>query len=147
MTVRKGSCHCGKVRFEAEFQGETLSGSRCNCSICAMKGAVMVYVPLEALTIIEGEDALTCYRFNTSAAKHHFCSTCGIHCFHQARSDPHLYAINAATLEGVRPYEDFPNVPVNDGQHHSLDNDGVRRLAGKLCFEPSPDGKWDKVGW
>lgn len=134
--IRKGSCHCGSVQFEAEFPGE-LQGSRCNCSICAIKGAVMVYVPLEKLTVTQGDDALGCYQFNTKVARHFFCKNCGIHCFHQARSDPDKYAINAACLEGVSPY-DFTEVPVNDGVHHQLDH-GVKRLAGILRFEQSAD--------
>ncbi|WAT18645.1 GFA family protein [Aurantiacibacter sp. MUD11] len=139
---RKGSCHCGAVRFEAEFADERLVPSRCNCSICAMKGAAMVYLPVGAVTVTKGEDALSCYRFNTMAAKHHFCSNCGIHVFHQARSDPDKFAINSSTLEGVRPYEDFPEMPVFDGQRHSDDNDGVRRQAGILRFEATPGKVW-----
>ena len=141
--IRKGSCHCGAVQFEARLP-EVLSGSRCNCSICAIKGAVMVYLPLEDLKVTAGEDVLGCYRFNTKVAKHHFCTQCGIHCFHQARSDPDKYAINAACLEGVRPYEDFPEVAVYDGVHHSKDHDGVRRQSGRLKFEPSLDGAWQE---
>ncbi len=140
-TVRKASCHCGAVKFEAELPDE-LHASRCNCSICAMKGAAMVYVKLAQVKVTEGEDALICYQFNTEVAKHHFCSKCGIHCFHQARSDPDKYAINAATIEGVRVYEDFALMPVGDGQNHSHDNDGVRLMAGILRFEPSEDGSW-----
>lgn len=140
--IRTGGCHCGAVRFTAAFADETLAGSRCNCTICAMKGAVMVYVPLAAVTVTKGADVLACYQFNTMAAKHHFCPVCGIHCFHQARSDPHLYAINAATLDDVRVCEDFPVMPVSDGQNHSLDHGGKRRMAGTLRFEASPDGEW-----
>jgi hypothetical protein len=139
--LRKCSCHCGKVEFEAELP-ETLRGSRCNCSICAAKGAVMVYLPLDKLKVTKGEDVLACYQFNTMVAKHHFCSHCGIHCFHQARSNPEFYAINAVCIEGVRPYEDFPEVAVYDGVHHSKDHGGVRRQSGTLRFEPSPDCDW-----
>jgi hypothetical protein len=141
---RTGACHCGTVRYTARFVGETLTGSRCNCTICAMKGAVMSYVPLEAVTVTAGQESLACYSFNTGVAKHHFCANCGIHLFHQARSDPDKYAINVATLDGVRPYEDFPEVPVFDGQRHSSDNGGVRRQAGVLRFEPTPGLAWPK---
>ncbi|KLE35308.1 GFA family protein [Aurantiacibacter luteus] len=126
---RNGSCHCGAVQFTAKFPDERLVPSRCNCSICAMKGSAGVYVPLEALEVTRGRDELACYSFNTGAAKHHFCPTCDIHLFHQARSDPDKYAINAATLEGVHPYESFPEVPVFDGRRHVNDY-GERRLAG-----------------
>lgn len=141
---RNGACHCGTVRFTVQFADEALVGSRCNCTICTMKGAVMTYVPLAAVTVTEGEDSLACYRFNTGVAQHRFCAKCGIHLFHQARSDPGKYAINVATLEGVRPYEDFPETPVFDGQRHSSDNDGVRRQAGVLRFEPTPGTAWPK---
>ncbi len=136
--VRQASCHCGKVRFEAEMP-EKLQPSRCNCSICAKKGVAMVYVPLEALKVTAGEDVLSCYRFNTKVAKHYFCSHCGIQCFHQPRSDPSKYAISAACIEGVAVYEDFPEMMVNDGVHHIKDNDGVQRWAGRLRFEKNPD--------
>lgn len=102
----------------------------------------MVYVPLAALVVTAGEEHLSCYSFNTGVAKHYFCRNCGIHCFNKARSDPDLYSINAATLDGVAPYEDFPEVPVADGQRHSLDNNGVRRQSGLLHFDPSLDGAW-----
>ena len=137
--MRSGACHCGAVRFEAKVP-EPMAGSRCNCSICAMKGAVMVYLPLADLRVTSGDDALCCYTFNTGAAKHWFCRNCGIHVYHQARSDPDLCAINAATLEGVDVYCDFPEIAVADGQRHSLDNNGVRYQAGILRFEPSLGG-------
>jgi len=136
MMERKAACHCGKVQFTARFEDDILRPVRCNCSICAMKGAAMVYVPLAALKVTAGKDALSCYSFNTGVAKHYFCANCGIHCFHQPRSDPSLYAINACTLEGVRPYDDFARVPVNNGQRHVKDF-GVATLAGTLQFEPS----------
>lgn len=134
--MRQGSCHCGAIEFEAEVP-EPLAGGRCNCSICAMKGVVMVYVPLAALRVTQGQDHMACYRYNTRVAKHYFCPTCGIHLFHQARSDPDKYGINAATLAGVCPYADFPDVNVNDGVHHQSDTGGERRSAGRLRFTPS----------
>jgi hypothetical protein len=134
--VRHSHCHCGAIQFEAELP-DPLRAGRCNCSICAMKGVAMVHVPLEALTVTKGEDVLACYRFGTGEAKHYFCPICGIHCFHQLRSDPHLYGINAACIEGVRAYEDFPDINVNDGQRHARDNDGVTRSAGRLKFVPA----------
>jgi hypothetical protein len=134
--LRNGACHCGAVKFTARLSAE-LKGGRCDCSICSMKGAVMVGVPLANLHVDEGEDCLSCYSFNTGVAKHYFCSRCGIHCFHQRRSDPDTYGVNAACLEGVSPYHDFPQVPVSDGVHHMKDSGGKWRLAGTLRFEPN----------
>jgi hypothetical protein len=135
--LRTGSCHCGGVRFTVELPCE-LRGARCNCSICSMKGVVMVAAPDYALQITAGEDLLTIYRFNTMAAQHHFCSRCGIHVFHRRRADPGQLGINAACLDGMSPY-DFSEIPVMDGANHPLDNGGRLRRAGTLSFEGEVD--------
>jgi hypothetical protein len=88
------------------------------------------------MTILQGEEALTSYRFNTKTAEHFFCSRCGIYTHHQRRSDPKLYGINVACLEGVSPF-DFPEVPVTDGVHHPRDTGGAAQLAGILRFTPT----------
>jgi hypothetical protein len=103
-----------------------------------MRGAVVVSAQLSDLKITAGEQALTLYQFNTGAAKHFFCSVCGIYTHHQRRSSPDQYGINAACLDGISPF-DFEEVPVNDGVLHPLDNpervnDGV---VGTLKFIPS----------
>lgn len=134
---RTGGCHCGGVRFAVELPTE-LRGARCNCSVCSMKGVVMVAAPGEALRVTAGEDLLSVYRFNTMAAAHHFCSRCGIHLFHRRRADPSQVGINAACLDGVSPY-DFAEVPVMDGVNHPLDNGGAFRRAGTLRFEAAKD--------
>ena len=69
---RTGGCHCGGVRFTVALPGE-LRAARCNCSICSMKGVVMVAAPVEALQVTAGEELLRTYRFNTEAARHRFC--------------------------------------------------------------------------
>lgn len=135
---RRCACHCGAVTFTA-WLPEQLEGVRCTCSICSMKGAVMVGLPLDRLEVTGGEDALSCYRYNTLTARHYFCAHCGIHCFHQRRSDPDQYAVNAACIEGVSPYYDFPEVVVSDGRNHFADNGGRRRRAGVLRFEPDSE--------
>ena len=138
--TREGGCHCGAVRFEAQVP-EPLRGGRCNCSICAKKGVVMVHVAQDTLKVTQGAEIMATYTFNTGVAKHHFCPRCGIHVYHQPRSDPSIYAINAAALDGVCPYADFPDVNVNDGVHHQKDHGGVARSAGRLRFEANADGR------
>ncbi|AKH41879.1 hypothetical protein FHS61_002593 [Altererythrobacter atlanticus] len=134
--TRECSCHCGGVRFTINLP-EKLRATRCDCSICSMKGVVMVGVPLDDLTLAAGEELLSCYEFNTRAAKHFFCSRCGIHCFHRRRADPTQYGVNAACIHGMSPYYDFPELPVVDGVNHP--SDGARpRLAGRLIFLPEP---------
>ena len=133
---REGACHCGAVRFTVLLPAE-LRGARCDCSICAMKGAVTVGAPLDGLEVTEGKDHLKLYQFNTGVAKHYFCSRCGTYTFHQRRSDPNTYGVNVACL-GLNPYHDFPDVAVVDGVHHARDT-GKARLAGRLRFETTDD--------
>jgi hypothetical protein len=135
--IRHGACHCGGVRFTVALPAE-LRVARCNCSICSMKGVVMVAAPADALTITAGADLLTTYQFNTMAAKHQFCSRCGIHVYHRRRADPSQVGVNVACLHGVGPY-DFAEVPVMDGENHPLDNDGQFRFVGTLRFEGAKD--------
>ena len=137
--IREGGCHCGTVRYRAQVP-DPLKGGRCNCSICAIKGVVMVRVPLAALEVTHGAERLACYQFNTMVAKHWFCPVCGIHVYHQARSAPDTYGINAATLDGVCPYADFPEVTVHDGVHHMKDHGGMLQAAGTLRFTPADPG-------
>ncbi|WP_346033445.1 GFA family protein [Erythrobacter westpacificensis] len=106
---------------------------RCNCSICTMKGVVMLDVLRSALNITHGESALTLYTFGTGEAKHRFCAKCGIHPFHQTRSDPDRWGINVACIDGMTIY-DFSEVPVFDGRNHPVDT-GKSVVLGTMRYE------------
>jgi len=110
--LHHGSCHCGAVKFEVRTA--LTPAARCNCSLCRRKGALMS-PPFAAaeLKIVQGEDALTLYQFNTRLARHYFCKHCGIYPFHQTRKDPLLWRVNIGCLDGVDPYA-F-DAGVNDG--------------------------------
>ena len=129
--VRTGGCHCGAVRFEATLSNGFATIRRCTCSMCRMRGAVAASAPLGGIRILQGEDKLTSYRFNTRTAQHFFCSQCGIYTHHQRRSNASEYGVNAACL-GISPF-DFAAVPVMDGVHHPSDT-GEDREVGILRF-------------
>ena len=135
MVKREGACHCGAVRFTVELPDEP-RGARCDCSICAMKGAVTVGTPLDGLEVTEGEDLLTLYRFNTGTAQHWFCRTCGIYTHHRRRSNPDEFGVNVACLVDVSPF-DFEEVVVTDGIAHPSDSGQISRVAGVLRYFPS----------
>ena len=97
-TWRSGGCHCGAVRFEAALPDEVEAQS-CNCSICAKAGFVHVIVPESRFRLLQGEAALTRYRFNTGAAEHLFCARCGIKSFYRPRSNPDGWSVNARCLD------------------------------------------------
>ncbi|HVE00662.1 MAG TPA: GFA family protein [Sphingomicrobium sp.] len=132
-----GSCHCGAVKFRAELPFGLSSARRCTCSICRMRGAIAVTSTHEGFKILQGEEKLTTYRFNTKVAEHHFCSVCGIYTHHKRRSNPNQLGVNVACLEGVSPF-DFREVAVYDGQRHPGDNPTHTTYdAGVLRFEPA----------
>ena len=99
MMMRKlrGSCHCGKVRFEIEADPSYVS--QCNCSICTKKGVLNHRVKPERFRLISGEENLTLYQFNTMTACHYFCKTCGIHPFTHPRTFPDEYTVNFRCLD------------------------------------------------
>ena len=114
------SCHCGSVVLELDLPDGIVDPRRCDCSMCRRKGAIVASVPLSGIKIVKGQDVLTLYQFNTKAAKHFFCSKCGIYTHHQRRSNPEQYGFNVGCLEGVNPF-DIENVPTNDGINHPAD--------------------------
>jgi hypothetical protein len=132
--IRTGQCHCGAVRFEVTLSDGFNSIRRCTCSYCRMRGAVVVMAG--GIKFLQGEDALTNYRFHTKSVQHFFCSRCGIYTHHQRRSDPSQYGVNVACLDGVSPF-DFPDVPVADGVNHPNDTGRPSRRAGTLRFIPA----------
>jgi len=78
---------------------------------------------VEKLHVVQGEEFLTLYEFNTKIAKHFFCRVCGIYTHHRRRSDPSVYGYNVACLEGVDVFALGP-VPTSDGRNHISDRTG-----------------------
>lgn len=115
-----GTCHCGSVQFEVDLPTGFQDLSRCNCSMCARRGAVVTSVPLDAFRILQGAENLTLYQFNTKTAEHYFCSTCGIYTHHRRLSNPNQFGVNVACIEGVNPFE-LGDIPTTDGINHSSD--------------------------
>jgi hypothetical protein len=99
MQTYHGSCHCGAVKYEVDADLSTLE--RCTCSICSKKGGLFVRVPQNQFRMMQGQNELVLYQFNTGIAEHYFCKHCGIHPFGHPRSAPDLYLIN------VRCFDDF----------------------------------------
>ena len=136
--VVRGACHCGAVQMEVTLKDGLASAIRCTCSLCRMRGAVVVMADLGGVRLTAGEEHLAEYRFNTGVARHYFCARCGVYTHHQRRMDPGQFAVNAACLEGVSPF-DFAEVPVVDGKNHPKDigADAPLRVVGTLRFVAS----------
>lgn len=93
-----GSCHCGAVKYELEAP-EELVCQDCNCSICSKSGYLHYIVPKSRFRLLQGDDKLVTYTFDSGVAKHKFCTICGIKSFYIPRSNPDGYDINVRCLD------------------------------------------------
>lgn len=98
MTVHRGGCHCGTVRFEVEAPAR-IEAHECNCSMCSRIGFLHLIVPAGRFRLLAGEDALVEYRFNTGVARHLFCRRCGVKSFYVPRSNPDGISVNVRCLD------------------------------------------------
>jgi hypothetical protein len=98
MAILNGGCHCGRVRFEVTAEPD-IAADQCNCSICRMSGYLHLLVAKTDFKLLQGEDALQNYRFNSGVAQHYFCRNCGIKSFYVPRSHPDGVSINANCLD------------------------------------------------
>ena len=98
MTTHTGGCHCGRVQFEVEAPAD-IKADECNCSICRMSVYRHLIVPQDDFRLLEGQDELETYTFNTGVAQHYFCRHCGIKSFYVPRSHPDGISVNVNCLD------------------------------------------------
>jgi hypothetical protein len=99
----KGSCHCGKVRFEATLDLSAGTG-KCNCSICTKRRYWGVVLKPPAFRLLSGEAELAEYQFGSKSAHHQFCRTCGVAPFgygHIEAIGGDYRSINLACLDDI----------------------------------------------
>lgn len=98
MTTHTGGCHCGRIQFEVTAPA-AISADECNCSICQKSGFLHLIVAADDFRLLQGEDAIHTYTFNTGVAKHYFCSHCGVKSFYVPRSHPDGVSVNVHCLD------------------------------------------------
>lgn len=117
MTVHyEGSCHCGAIKFS--YDGEKIDrGLRCNCSMCARKGAIMSteVIAGDNLKITADDDAIGLYQFGAKTAKHYFCRNCGIYTHHETARFPGHYRVNLGCIDGLESTQ--LEADLFDGKH------------------------------
>ncbi len=108
-TTHTGSCHCGRVAFEVA--GTIDRAMSCNCSICSRKGALLWFVPRDALVLKTPEGDAATYTFNQHVIRHRFCPVCGIHPYGEGTDEKGraMAAVNLRCVDGV----DVDAVPVH----------------------------------
>lgn len=121
----QGSCHCGKVQFEADLDLAAGTG-KCNCSICTKARHWGVTVKPDAFRLLAGEEHLSEYQFGSNSVRHRFCKHCGIRPFGQGYLEQlggHWYSVNLAALDNIEPQEliDAP-VQYYDGRNNQWES-------------------------
>ncbi len=99
MKTYYGNCHCGDIQFSLRSSLDVFT--TCDCSLCSMRGVLMVKVPQSDLRILAGQGQLRLYQWNMKIAKHYFCKRCGVYVFHNKRAVPDYYGVNITCLDGV----------------------------------------------
>ncbi|NYT84012.1 GFA family protein [Pollutimonas harenae] len=109
----EGSCHCGTVKFKVEAQAPAAAIS-CNCSHCRRKGFLLSFIPAQQFTLLQGDDALRSYKFNTHKIDHLFCQYCGTEAFAKG-ANPDGSTVVAVNLRCV------PSIDLNGLERQHFD--------------------------
>ena len=82
----------------------------------------MICIPFANLYLIEGQESMSEYFFNTMEYPHIFCIICGTHTHHKSRSSPGKFCINIACIDGFKS-DYFTNKIIKfDGINHPKDS-------------------------
>jgi hypothetical protein len=110
----QGTCHCGKVRFEADLDLAEGTG-KCNCSYCWKVRSWSVGIKPEAFRLLSGKDDAREYGFREGGDNHHvFCGTCGVRVYtygHVAAIGGDYVSVSLAALNDLPP-ADLAAAPV-----------------------------------
>lgn len=122
-TTHRGSCHCGKVRFEADFDLMEIGTGKCNCSICTKLRNWSVIIKPAQFRLLAGESELSDYQFGTKQGHHVFCKTCGTHSFSHGYVEEiggAFYSVRVNCLDDLSPEElDAAPVKYMDGRNNN----------------------------
>jgi hypothetical protein len=100
MSLHHGSCLCGGIRYELDYEPEAIA--RCHCRLCRKASGsayvAVAVVPAAALRIIAGTELLK--PFASSPGKRRvFCANCGSPIYSEADARPGLRRLRIGLLD------------------------------------------------
>ena len=104
----RGSCHCGKVRFEADLDLAAGTG-KCNCSYCWKVRNWTITIKPDAFRLLSDKASASEYDFREGSQNHHvFCKHCGVRVYtygyvEQIGGD--YVSVSLAALDDLPPAE------------------------------------------
>ncbi len=122
MRTYKGSCDCGKIRFEAEI--DLSQGTfKCNCVLCTKARWWCASVKPEAFKLLADESMFGVYGPGPMGSRHFFCKACGIKPYGRGRAveaGGEFVAVSLAALDDLDPL-DWAEAPVRylDGRNNN----------------------------
>ncbi|ADO69553.1 GFA family protein [Stigmatella aurantiaca] len=136
----KGSCPCGAVRFEVDFE-PSAGTTRCNCTSCTKNAWWGINVKPSAFRLLSGQDVLRDY--SRSGVSHtQFCGVCGTRPFGYGNV-PELggeyRSVNAHCLDGT----DLSGIQVTylDGLHDTWEELAVAPYVSPFSAHAHPESR------
>src|SRR5688572_21497745 len=94
----RGSCHCKRVKFEADIDLQQVGTNKCNCTSCWKRRWWSVAVKPEDFRSLSGESEL---------ANSRFCPHCGVIPYGKVDAaewnDGAYFSVNVACLDDLEP--------------------------------------------
>ncbi len=119
MTLHKGGCACGAVRFEV--QGEPIVSGACYCRTCQyVAGGGAAYGMMfrkEALKVTKGE--MKCFTVKGDSGAdvfRFFCPGCGVHLISYNSNGPEFRAVKAGVLDDPSWFQSQGSIWTSDAQ-------------------------------